>query len=895
MQLKNYQIQTLDYLQRYLEAARLYDNKAAYEKIQKQRFGSQVFPPFQPLEGLEDVPYICLRLPTGGGKTLLSTHSIKLAGKIFWDNGRPLTLIMVPTTTIKNQTLETLTNPHHPNAKALTAAFGGDFRVFDVADFSSLRRQDIENKACIIVATFASLRVEDTQGRRVYDHHEELEGHFTDIATNSACLEHCPKSGNRFLDKKCGKNKKLEHLVECPSETKNAIERNDEGQIKYSFANLLALHRPLVLLDEAHNAKSDLSMEVLRRINPRIVIEYTATPAKNSNVIQSVTAAQLKAEQMIKLPIQLYVHASWQMAVLAALQNRASLEQIAQKDKDYIRPLILFQAENKGGDVTIDVLRQFLLDQDIAEEQIAIATGEQRELDKLNLFDANCPVRYIITVQALKEGWDCSFAYILCSVANTRSPTAVEQLLGRVLRMPYARSRQAAELNLAYAHVSTKSWPQAADRLADRLVNMGFERQEAAAFTYQHNLPLEGEEPAVTLTLTQKPDLSNFDLIEKSQVSVQETTDKKFQVTIAADADKALLKKFEQALPNEQAREAFQLQLKQAHSPREKQLAPVEQGVKFCLPQLCLQFDSRTSLLETESVFGDEGFDPLTSYTPLTKIDFSLDEQTQIYSGDIEGDKIRIIPLPSEQQLVFKEFLPQLSVETIAAKIAANIYNPVEAQKMRQGTFIRYIQKTCQDLSNRDDMDLTKLARGQFLLEKLLISRLNNAHIKAREIGLKKLLLPPDPRLTTDLKNHGFDFPQDYPAERFYEGRLKFTKHYYRLVGDMNKEEALCAQILDGHERIKFWLRNLERQSNHAFNFPTSSDLFYPDFVAQLDDGRILIVEYKGEHLKTNDDTKEKTLIGKVWARLSGNLFLLASKRDDKGRDIRAQLEYALS
>jgi len=863
MQLKNYQIQTLDYLQRYLEAARLYDNKTAYEKIQTARLGEQNFAPFQPIEGLEDVPYICLRLPTGGGKTLLSTHSIKLAGNIFWDNGRPLALIMVPTTTIKNQTLETLTNPQHPNSQALLAAFGGNFRVFDVADFAIIRRQDIENKACIIVATFASLRVEDTQGRRVYDHHEELEGHFTDISSNFACLE-----------------------------------RHDEGHIKYSFANLLALHRPLVLLDEAHNAKSDLSMEVLRRINPRIVIEYTATPAENSNVIQSVTAAQLKAEHMIKLPIQLYAHATWQMAVLAALQNRASLEQIAQKDKDYIRPLILFQAENKGGDVTIDVLRQFLLDQDIGQEQIAIATGEQRELDKLNLFDANCPVRYIITVQALKEGWDCSFAYILCSVANTRSPTAVEQLLGRVLRMPYAKSRQEADLNLAYAHVSTKSWPQAADQLADRLVNMGFEKQEATAFTYQHDLPLEGGEektPAITLTLTQPPDLSNLDLIEQAQVSVQETTDKKFQITLAAGAGEALLKKFEQSLPNEQERKAFQLQLEQALLPATKKLPPVEQGVKFCLPQLCLQFDSNSYLLEKEAVLGDEGFDPLTSYMPLTKTDFSLDEKTQIYSGDIEGEKIRVTQLLTEQQLVFKEFLPQLNVETLAAKIAANIYARVEAHKMRPGTFTRYIQKTCQDLSNRDDMDLTKLARGQFLLEKLLISRLNNAHIKAREIGWQKLLLPPDPRLTTDLTTYGFTFSQDYPAERFYEGRPKFNKHYYRLIGDMNKEEILCAQVLDAHAKVKFWLRNLERQPRHAFSLPTSSDLFYPDFVAQLDDGRILVVEYKGEHLKTSDDTKEKTLIGKVWARLSGNLFLLASKRDDEGRDIHAQLEYILS
>ena len=104
--------------------------------------------------------------------------------------------------------------------------------------------------------------------------------------------------------------------------------------------------------------------------------------------------------------------------------------------------------------------------------------------DDIDLFDPNCPIRYVITVQALKEGWDCSFAYILCSVANTKSVTAVEQLLGRVLRMPYAKSRSQTSLNKAYAHVSSQTWPQAVTQLHDRLINMGFEEQEAEAFIY---------------------------------------------------------------------------------------------------------------------------------------------------------------------------------------------------------------------------------------------------------------------------------------------------------------------------------------------------------------------------------------------------------------------------
>jgi len=187
MQLKHYQQESLHRLQTYLETAALHGdegNVRAYSAVQQARFEGAHFPPFQPLKGLEQVPYVCLRLPTGGGKTLLCAHSIQLAGKSYLAHDFPLVLWLVPTTTIKKQTLETLS---HPNHQVLQAAFGDQFRVFDIADFAHIRPQDIAKSACIVLSTFASLRVDSTEGRRAYDHHEELEGHFTIWnATNTA-------------------------------------------------------------------------------------------------------------------------------------------------------------------------------------------------------------------------------------------------------------------------------------------------------------------------------------------------------------------------------------------------------------------------------------------------------------------------------------------------------------------------------------------------------------------------------------------------------------------------------------------------------------------------------------------------------------------------------------
>jgi len=859
MPLKRYQQDSLDRLKTYLETARLHGNAEAYRRVQAERMGGPHFPPFQALDGLESIPYACLRLPTGGGKTLLCAHTIGLAGQAFLDRDYPLVLWLVPTTTIKTQTLETLLKPSHPNSRVLQAAFGSRFRVFDIADFVNLRPQDVDNHTCIVLATFASLRVENTEGRRAYDHHEELEGHFSRVSP------HAPN-----------------------------LERDAGGQIKYSFVNLLNIQRPLVLVDEAHNAKSDLSMEVLRRINPAAVIEYTATPARNSNVIQSVTAAQLKAEHMIKLPIMFASHLDWQAAVSHSIQTRARLERVAHKDADYIRPLVLFQAENKGGQITVDVLRDFLLEQEnIPPAQIAIATGEQRELDGLNLFDPNCPVRYIITVQALKEGWDCSFAYVLCSVANTRSPVAVEQLLGRVLRMPYATPRRQMELNQAYAHVSAQSWPHAVSQLTDRLVNMGFEKQEVDHWLYAQPTLLDNAPPEQLIhqvLLTQPPNMSGLDSAERALVNVEETL-AGYLVQVQGRVDDALLAKISRGIDNPKDRREWELRGAAIIRQRKERQSPSERGEVFIVPQLCLQLGGDIVLLEKEECLGEDGFDPLESYTPLTRDDFSLDETSQAYLADIKGEKIKIEEVRKHQELAFTDMDTVLDAASLAANMARNLYRDVGGQSMRTGAFLAYLLKTVKDLLARGDMTLPKLVRGRFALEQKIKDRLNHARHATYHDALRQVLLFDDSRLAIDLKHHSFRFPAQYPAYQLYDGHKELKHHYYPLIGKMNGEEADCAAELDRlHPRVKYWVRNLERQLPYSFSLPTSSDWFYPDFVAKLDDGRIFVVEYKGKQYEDSKDTQEKEMVGKAWAKISGNLFLMAFKRDGAGRDMRTQL-----
>jgi type III restriction enzyme len=453
--LKNYQENTLAVLKNYLEQARFKGASTAFkESAQKE---------YKPLQGLEQVPFICLRLPTGGGKTLLSALTIPIASQAYLETEFPLVLWLVPTNTIRKQTLETLKKPNHPNHESLRKAFDGKFIVIDIEDFEQIRPQDIKSKAVIVLGTIQTLRVDKTEGRKVYAHNENLEPHFTKVAQHTTGLE-------------------------------RAEEGNYAGQIKFSFRNLLTLHRPLVIVDEAHNASSPLSFEVLERINPSCVVEYTATPElKTSNVLYNVSASELKAEEMIKLPIMLAERSNWQEAISDSIRTREYLNELAQKDKDYIRPIVLFQAENKDKEVTQAVVLGHLVSvEKIDRTRIAIVTGEQRELDDVNLFDPNCTIDYVITVEALKEGWDCSFAYVFCSLANVKSKTSIEQLLGRVLRMPYAKRREQDELNKAYAFVTSQSWGNTVSFLHDRLVSMGFDQQEADSYIEQGYLGLEG-------------------------------------------------------------------------------------------------------------------------------------------------------------------------------------------------------------------------------------------------------------------------------------------------------------------------------------------------------------------------------------------------------------------
>ena len=166
MELKEYQKITNAKLEKYLKLCVQYiDVKKAFYEITKESFGA---PAEYNDAGLGNIPYVCLRLPTGGGKTILAAHSISIAANHFLDIELPLVLWLVPSRPILEQTFNALNNPRHPYRLALTDSFKDRVNIMKVEDALNISKADLEGNVNIIVTTYASWRIGNTESRKVY-------------------------------------------------------------------------------------------------------------------------------------------------------------------------------------------------------------------------------------------------------------------------------------------------------------------------------------------------------------------------------------------------------------------------------------------------------------------------------------------------------------------------------------------------------------------------------------------------------------------------------------------------------------------------------------------------------------------------------------------------------
>ena len=914
--LKNYQQRVLDGLESFLTECRFSGPAAAYKKIahRKDENGAPENPyaarEYREIEGLEGRPHVCLRVPTGGGKTYLAALSLQHAAR-FMETETPTVLWFTPSEAIRRQTVEMLNNPQHPCRKALNKAFGMMTRVCDIEDFAHLRPQDFTEAACIIVSTAQMFRVSETatteQGRmskatrRIYATHEDLEPHFA-----------------RFL----------------PPNPPPQLERDERGEIKLSFANLLFLLRPAVVLDEAHNFVSGLSRTVLQRINPACVIEWTATPREKPggkplhkkpggkplhekpgekpllhNVLLSVGAEVLRAEEMIKLPVRVTEHTGWEQAVNGAVNERRTLAKLARESHDRVRPIVLYKAQNKNAEVPVARLKQHLIETEkVAEETIAIATGEIRELGGIDLLAPDCRIEHIITVEALREGWDCPFAYVLCPVDTMHSATGVEQLLGRVLRMPFARRRQHAALNRAYAHVPTESFAEAVRELREKMATgLGFEEEEVnwavqGEIMYQsggQNELFEVREEDAVISVIRMPDFSVLPQLEREAVAkaIVVIPPEKGSGENAGGVKIALVKSVSPAAQAviidavaADSREEEKIKIARINQELMRRRSPAERGVAFApLTQLTfiLPDGEEHVVVDAGTLYEAAEWNNLGDDFLLR--DFSITETAETFEISLEAGKVLLEKMDQYQIPLLLDEEVEMRPEFFVGWLEREIREPDGCYFSE--TLKEFAAKNTQALLEKG-MTMKQLVRGKYVLAAALKQWLQGHAVRVAEKTVQQVLFDNEDlrcEIEFTFTPHAYD-----PGESPYAGNYQFKKHYYDVIGKFDGipggEEESCAIVLDGIPEVRHWVRNVSRKPN-SFALPRSTNnSFYPDFVAELTNGKILVVEYKGADRW--QDSKLDRGIGELWEDHSNgrNFFVMVSKREGQP-DIREQLQ----
>lgn len=875
---KTYQQQVLDSVEAYFKACHeLPSPSMAFTATTERLWGRGLS--YNPLAGFPaDMPYFCLRVPTGGGKTWLAAKSVQLVNTHLLRCEHSVILWLVPSRPIREQTIKALKDRSHPYHAALREA--GPITVLDLEEAKSVTRATLDTSTTIIVATRQAFQVEEEECRKVYQSSGALMHHFDNLS---------PTQRDELLTDGEG----------------------SERTTPYSLANVLRLRRPFVVVDEAHNSRTELAFGMLARFRPSGVMELTATPDLErtpSNVLHSVSAAELKAEEMIKLPVVLETEPNWQQCLADAIGRRDALHKLADEDRRagaaYLRPLVLIQSEaRRAGIETLDfekVKNELITNHGIPASEIVVATGDEKGLEqidadyKLGIADPACPVKFVITQKALAEGWDCPFAYILVSMASLSSATAVEQLLGRVLRQPGASHRSARALNQSYAFVVSRNFAETAGALRDRLVaGAGFERREVTEFVTaakaeQARLDLAGHAGRVVvrpvaITLSEKPDLKSVPKPVRDKVS----WDSKLNtLTISTPLTEDEAEVLKASVTSETAAAAI---VEAAEVSRTTAIeffqTPAELGERFRVPQLALRVQGQQGDL---ALFDDpevleypwelSHYDAAPTVDDLTALGAALKVSE---GGEIdidEGGHVVSRFLPELQRDLGLVYQPENWDEIrIATWLCRNLPEPSLTHASKQA----FVAAWLTDLLRREGFTLARANLQKFLIRNLVEARIRELRKQAVGKAFQQALFGDDAASRAAVTDqYVFEFhAQAYAPSRDYDGRFghfDFRKHFYGRMGDFDsKEEFECACQLDiwaQQGRIQFWVRNLVRREGSSFFLQKADGRFYPDFLCQLPSpagqpGPTLAVEYKGaDRWNAAEDDR---LIGGLWANLS--------------------------
>ncbi len=864
MRLKNYQKEVIKDLTRYLELLnQTEDLEIAYRLFWEEknvRVGTGGVPAYQNI--IKGVPNICMKVPTGGGKTFLACNAIKAILDALPPMKAKVVVWLVPSDTILTQTIEALKNTEHPYRQKI-----------DI---------DFEN------------RVE------VYSKQELLSGQNFNMVTVSEQLSILVLSYDSFRGRKESlkakqENSNLAPMAKVLGTPANPIEDADETALLQVINQL----SPIVIVDESHHARSNLSKEMLNNFNPSFILDLTATPTKESNVLCFVDAVRLKAENMVKLPVIVYNRDNQQEVLADAIDLRNCLELQAKKEQEisgvYIRPIVLFQAQPKGTDksTTFEKLKDDLVCSGIPKEQIAIKTADVNELKGVDLLRPDCPIRYIITINALREGWDCPFAYILASIANRTSRIEVEQIVGRVLRQPYTKKHSQKALNVSYILTSSNDFRNTLDNIVIGLNSAGFTDKD-----YRIGETTSSEVPSITAGEQATLDFSQ----QKDDIS-EEVSSEPADAEECLDFDvEALRKDIEQRNENiakeeynpaaamisnaEAEHDAFEAVVEEAQNEgfvgsswegREFMtyfnMAPefAEEASHIRIPQFCIKVEESLFVDGYEVKLKKEHLDETFSLKGKPyDIDFSQADR-QMVAVDVRnnsGNKPKVFQMNESDQRAMKElfskYSPEQKVKTCKDIIHRQInrIDAVDSRELSQYVDLIVDQMDSDELSALEKSPQGFASRIKTYIEKLMEEHRQRQFNEWLEVG--KITCQPM-----------YEFKKKIAP---LHSTSTFGGSLYLAEEEVNDFEYEMVMALTGLDNIKWWHRNISRQEFCINGFVNH----YPDFIVMTKSGKMLMIETKGDHLE-NRETKNKLAEGRAWQNLAGasyRYFLVFKSKD---------------
>ena len=824
MILKDYQQTALDDLEDFLTI--LDDEKsltAAYKKFWEDR-DVPAKPPYQ--NSISGVPQVCFKVPTGGGKTFMAASSLKIICDHIKPDKNKVIVWLVPSDTILTQTYKNLSDGSHPYKKKLYTDFGYNVEIYTKEQLlagENFSPAEVAEQLSIFILSYDSFRKKSKEFYKVFQENGQL---------------------NKFV-----------------AEFKNSEELLPDAEIN-SLIQVIRHYNPIVIVDESHHASTPLSVEMLKNFNPSFILELTATPKENSNVITYVPAWKLKSAGMVKLPVIVYNRHTQKEVISDALSFRDRLEKIASNEK--IRPIILFQAESKGkGDrATFDKIKDELVKNfDIPAEQIAIKTAEINDLKNIDLMAADCQIRYIITINALKEGWDCPFAYILASLANRTSAIDVEQILGRILRRPFTKNFTERRLNMSYVFTASADFRQTLEKIVAGLNSAGFSEQEYRALD-ESEIMETSQAPIEPLQLegltSEKSNHEENTFVEKVPDKNNDTRNNQND-SVEEEFQKAdeLGKEYEKNFDNETVKtRSVEVLDKMKYFPMQEQFKTAE---KIILPQFFYRGESNLFESTPDIKISKEMLCKNFSLADKdTKIDFE-NMNYEIVSFDLyeQENFPRYKYLSEDAAKSFLEYFDKLPPKNKIKQFAKTIAKKIDKRNHPSSQEIyNYVYRIVSNFDNdrlQDAIQHIEAYKNRIdnKIEDLLAEHAKK--IFMTQIETKKIFAKPS-----------YQLPDKIAPTNFTKNIVKSL--YTAELNDMNNLEHKIITKISSLDNVLWWHRIRTRKGFFINGFINH----YPDFIVKLKSGIILLVESKGDD-RDNSDSSRKLELGRLWEAKAGS------------------------